>query len=133
MIRDYKGQFIAASSKFIPHVASASMAEAMAMREGLELANRLGCNAVIAETDSLETFEACSGQNMWWTEMAAIFADCVDLASSLWSIRYTHCLREANTVAHELARDGFLNKRSCNWDDDPPSFLLNSLTNDVTL
>ena len=109
------------------------MDEAMTMREGLELASRLGCNTLIAESDSMETIEACSGLQTWWTENAAVYADCVDLASSVRTIRFNHCLRDANTVVHELARDSFLNKSSCNWDDDPPSFLLNSLTNDVTL
>jgi hypothetical protein len=39
------------------------MAEAMAMREGLSLANSKGCNSVIAEGDSLETIQACAGND----------------------------------------------------------------------
>jgi ribonuclease HI len=34
-------------------------AEAMAMREGLSLVNRIGCTNVIMESDSTETIEAC--------------------------------------------------------------------------
>jgi hypothetical protein len=30
------------------------MAEAIAMKEGLLLANRLGCNSIVAESDSIE-------------------------------------------------------------------------------
>jgi ribonuclease HI len=60
ILRDYQGQFLAASSKVLPHVASATMAEALAMKEGLLLANRMGCNSVIAEGDSIETIEACT-------------------------------------------------------------------------
>jgi hypothetical protein len=35
VLRDYKGEFIAASSTYIPHVPSAIMAESHAMKEGL--------------------------------------------------------------------------------------------------
>jgi hypothetical protein len=38
ILRDYQGRFIAASSIFYPNLASASTAEALAMKEGLALA-----------------------------------------------------------------------------------------------
>jgi hypothetical protein len=38
VIRDYEDKFIAASTKFIPHVPSATAAEALAMMKGLKLA-----------------------------------------------------------------------------------------------
>jgi hypothetical protein len=60
ILREYQGQFLAASSKVLPHVASTTMEEALAMKEGLLLANRMGCNLVIAEGDSTETIEACT-------------------------------------------------------------------------
>jgi hypothetical protein len=51
---DYQGQLITASCKYLLQVASAAMAEAMAM-EGLSLVTSKGCSEVIAEADSLET------------------------------------------------------------------------------
>jgi ribonuclease HI len=83
VIRDYKGCFLAASTTLIPHVATASMAEALAMRDGLELVTKLGCNRVQAESDSTEVIEACNGGDRWWSEESAVFADCVDLSSSI--------------------------------------------------
>jgi ribonuclease HI len=133
IIRDYEGKFVAASGIIIPHVSSVAMAEAMAMRAGLELANRLGFNRVIAESDSLETVEACNGSDRWWSESSAILADCVDFASSIGNVTYQFCPREANKVADDIARFCFQNKITCTWDDDPPSFLLNSIVNDVTI
>jgi hypothetical protein len=50
VIRDFQGGFLVARYAFVPHVASASLAEAMAMREGLSLANDMGCNDLIAES-----------------------------------------------------------------------------------
>jgi ribonuclease HI len=132
VLRDYQGQLIAASCKYLPQVASAAMAEAIAMKEGLSLVAAKGCSQVIAEVDSMETIQACTGQETWWMEPAAIFADCVDLASLIDGITFCHCPREVNKVAHEIARECFRIKISCTWDDDPPSFLLNRLIDDVT-
>jgi hypothetical protein len=50
VLRDQKGKFIAASMTFIPNLASAEAAEALALREGLCLPNRLECSNVIAES-----------------------------------------------------------------------------------
>jgi ribonuclease HI len=132
VLRDFHGDFIAASTTYLRHVASPMMAEAIAMREGLSLANRIGCSNVIAESDSTEVIQACTGEQSWWNESAAIFADCVDLASNLETISFKYCRREANEVAHELARFCFINTSSYIWDGDPPSFLLDKLVNDVT-
>jgi hypothetical protein len=52
VIRNCRGDFIAASSTFIPHVGSPQMAEAIAMLHGLRLANDKGCNNIEAESDS---------------------------------------------------------------------------------
>ena len=133
VMRDYQSHFIAATSKFIPHLASASMAEALSMKEGLILAITLRCNNIIAESDSLESVDTCTSVETWWNASAAIFADCVDMASTIGIVTYRHCLREANKAAHEIARVCFHNKDSCNWVDEPPSFLLDSLLDDVTI
>jgi ribonuclease HI len=110
--RDYQGSFIAAKTVYLPHVASPAMEEVIAMREGLSLATGLGCNNIIAESDSIETIHACTGEHSWWNESAAIFADCVDLASLIDLMSFKHCPKEANEVAHELARNSFSYKLS---------------------
>jgi hypothetical protein len=88
VVRDYKGEFIAASTVFLPHVLSPTVVEAMAMREGLSLANHMGCTNVIMDSDSSETVDACNGIEAWWGESAAILTDCVDLASLLNSVSF---------------------------------------------
>jgi hypothetical protein len=66
-------KIIAASYIFLPNIALAAVAEAMAMREGLALANRNGCNNFIMEFKSLEQIQACTGEDAWWAESLAIF------------------------------------------------------------
>ena len=63
----------------------------------------------------------------------AFYADIVDLAADIGTVEFKHISREANKVAHELARMCFIIKNHCNWDDDPPSFVLSSFINDVKI
>jgi ribonuclease HI len=124
VLRDYQGNFLAAKSSYFPYVYSAAMAESLAMKEGLPYAMSISCNNIIIESDSIETIEACTGEEIWWNESAAVFADCVDLASEFDMLEFKYCPREANQVAHEIAKISFLNKKSCIWVDEPPSFLM---------
>ena len=122
-----------ARTLYIPNAASPTAAEAIAMKEGLALANQLGYNNVIAESDCTEIIEACSGETIWWDESSAIFADCIDLVSLIGNVTFKYCPREANEVVHELARVCFTDKNSSNWADTHPSFIVGKLINDVTL
>jgi ribonuclease HI len=133
VVRDFEGRMLAAQCMMLPHIPSAAMFEAYAMKEGLTLVERLGCSRVIAESDSIETVEACNGEQRWWNDSAAIFADCIDIVTNIGDISFRCCPRDANQVAHELAKYSYAHKISCNWDDDPPSFLLDRLLNDVKI
>jgi ribonuclease HI len=133
VLRDSNGKFIAGVAIYFPHMASAKLAEARAMKEGLILANQMGCSDIIAESDSIDIVEACSGDMRWFDEAAAVFADCVDLCTLIGRVKFKHCFREANSVAHELARHGLSTRSTCTWVDEPPSFLLPSILNDVTI
>ena len=133
VIRDHDGRFLAASTTYFPNIASAAAAEALAMREGLALANQFGCTNIVAESDAMEIIDGLSGEETWWGEYSAIFSDCIDVMTLIGNVSFKHCPREANEVAHELARFGFTNKNSCNWVDEPPSFILGKLINDVTI
>jgi hypothetical protein len=93
----------------------------------------MGCNNIVMELDFLEIVESCTGENTWWNTSSAIYADCVDYAANIGNVHYHFCHREANEVAHELARECFSNKVNCNWVDEPPSFILDKILSDVIL
>jgi hypothetical protein len=130
VIRDYEGSFMAAKCVPLPHVELSAMAEALAMRLRLELGRDIGCNRLIAESDSTDTIEACNGESRW-NQSSAIYAECVYLIVSIGSVSFKICAREANQVAHNIARYCFSNNFFCNWIDEPTSFIFDSLTNDV--
>jgi ribonuclease HI len=110
VLRDYQGKFLAAMMKYLSHVSSVAMAVAIAMKEGLEFAIQRGCNRIVAESDSLETIEACKGDHVWHNDSSAIFADCIDKMAEIGSVSFSHCMREANSVADRLAKECFICK-----------------------
>ena len=123
ILRNNSGEFVATACEFIPHVPNVAMAEAMAMRLGLKLANFSGCHAIIAESDSSEVINLCSGQERLWNEATAIYTDCVTTSALIGNVEFEHCPREANQAAHVIASHSFNSQLSCNWADDAPSFI----------
>ena len=86
---------------------------------------------VIIGMDSLELSHAYNGV----TEIpySAILTDCFIRAHHIGSITVQHCWREANYVAHKLARHAFDSNLSIFWDSDPPSFIVPDEMNNVSV
>lgn len=74
MLRDDRGNFVAAQCKFIPYAADAITTEVMAMRDGLAFANSLGFNRIEAELNSLEVIN-------------------LDIGTMIGKVTFKHCLR----------------------------------------
>uniref|UniRef100_A0ACD5UC07 Uncharacterized protein n=1 Tax=Avena sativa TaxID=4498 RepID=A0ACD5UC07_AVESA len=126
--REQNGKFIFANCKELPFVADAFMAEAFALREGLSVAQFLGCNKVIIQSDNSLVVETMKDGGFSATSSATIFDDCRILSTGYREISFVQCNREANEVADELARYSFDNRLDCIWDDDPlASYCQNSL------
>jgi hypothetical protein len=67
------------------------------------------------------------------TSSAAIFYDCRILSSCFGNITFEHCYREADAVAHQLARYSSINRIDCIWTMTPLAFLFSNHINDVIL
>lgn len=63
VIRNSQGEFIAAFSMHVQHIASPKHVELVAMKEGLKLLRTLGYSNVVIETDSLEAVAAVNAIN----------------------------------------------------------------------
>ena len=120
MIRDATGSFIAAAHSYIPHVVDAAMAEAFALRDGLLLAQQIGCNRVEIQADCLEVVTTMNEGGFSATAAAPIYDECCQLWMDFAAISISHCNRECNLVADELARQALVEKNSFVWVDDPP-------------
>ena len=47
------------------------------------------------------------------------------------TVQFARYYREANGVAHDIAKHSYENHLSCNWADESPSFIHESLVNDI--
>ena len=133
IIRDHTGQAIALAQRFLQHVGDAPMAEAFALLDGLRLAEQVGCNRIIVNTDCMQVVSTMRDDGFSATTAAAVYDDYFTLWQEFSLISIEHCNSDANQVAHELARNSFLNRSSCIWADEPPNFIFATLAKDVIL
>ncbi|XBH61203.1 hypothetical protein VPH35_115693 [Triticum aestivum] len=108
------------------------MAEALALKFVLTLAQRAGCNRLIINSDNLEVIDTMNDGGQSVGAAAAIFNDFFHYACDFVIARFEHCNREANKVAHELARLARFSLTS-DWFEEPLNEIVMILTNDVLL
>jgi hypothetical protein len=111
----------------------ASTAEALALKRGLELFERIKCSPTIVESDNLALVDACNGEGDIWIPSTAILMDCFEIAQRISSVSFKHYPRDSNRVAHNLARFSFDANRVIVWEDDPPDHVLSHVISDVAL
>ena len=128
VLRDERGSFIAAQCIYVEQGLNAVTLEAVAMRDGLMLANSMGFHDVEAESDSLEVINFCTGPN------SMVGCGCSNIrATSIGKVKFIHGFSAANAVTHELARYRITNKNSVSWLNDPPGWLISTLVHDVSV
>ena len=132
ILRDDTGSMVAASCSHISQLVDAPMAEAYALKEGLMLAQHIGANRLIVQSDCMEVVDIMK-EGFTANTTAPIYDECYIIWSGFQEVSMEHLNREANQVAHELARRAMITKKNCIWDDDPPSFIIHTLANDVTI
>ena len=76
IIRDCSGDMIVAASRYIPHLVDAPMAEAFALKDGLMLAQQIGGNRIIIQSDCMEVTEIMSIEGFMTNSAAAIYDEC---------------------------------------------------------
>ncbi|XBI63808.1 hypothetical protein VPH35_044145 [Triticum aestivum] len=107
------------------------MAEALALKFGVTLAQRAGCNRLIINSDNLKVIETMQDGGQSAGAAATIFDDCFHYACDFVVTRFEHCNREANKVAHELARLARFSAKD--WFEEPINEIVVILTNDVLI
>lgn len=79
-------------------------AKVLALRSGLSLAQKVGCNQIVINSDDMEVIDTMKNEGRSAGVAAAILDDCYFLACDFSLASFEHCNRKANKVAHELAR-----------------------------
>jgi ribonuclease HI len=98
---------------------SVATVEAMALLRGLKFLEKLGVSSVDIESDSLELIQTCNGDTEVSSPYTVVLADCFQIASTMDLVIFEHYFRDANTVAHNLAKHTYKSKVSLVWDDSP--------------
>ena len=133
VLRNEKGEAVAGADDLLDNLLDAPTTEARALLKGLQLIEDLGCRPVVVESDSLQIVEAFNGVIDIWSSYAAILIDCFHTARRIGQVKVQHCPREANVVAHKIARHAFDLNSALFWDRIPPSFIMSDVLNDVSL
>ena len=97
-----------------------AISEIMALREGLLLAQHIGCSSLIIQSDSLEVVET---MRLGISSLVGgpIYDECFSLRQEFDAISIEHYDREANCVAHEIAKVALSLEENCIWVDEPPT------------
>jgi hypothetical protein len=81
----------------------------------------------------MELVKVCNREVDLWLPCIAILSDYFQIAQRIGRVSFIHCRREANKVAHNLARLSYSTDSIFIWDDDPPLAVLRDVIDDVTI
>jgi len=90
IIRDCSGGVLAAAHSFIPHLVDAPMAEAYALKEGLMLAQHIGCNRLIIQSNCMKVVQIMMEGGFSANLAAAVYDDCNTIWSGFQDISIKH-------------------------------------------
>jgi len=127
--RDDHGNFIAATSWFVPHVSAVDSVGILAMRNGLYLAATIGCDKLIIESDNSFAIDVVKGEDGYSRHNVPVIVEWKQLASDGSRVDFLHCFREANEVAGSLAKFAFNSRSSGFCDDSIPDIISSSIVN----
>jgi hypothetical protein len=105
--------------------------EAMAIQRGLYLANQVGCNKLIIQSECLEVIEILQNGGYTASAAAPIIDDMCIQVSYFSRVEFVSCTRESNSVAHSLAKE--CGTQPGVWFEDPPSFIVSLLIDYVSV
>lgn len=123
VIRDNFGRVVAAVARWFDGVPDALTAEALAAKEGIELAVELGLERVILEVDCLGLVNLLKDTEASRSSIGGLCFDIAELGNNFREFRVEWVRREANSVAHACACRVSSSERSFFWLDSIPDWL----------
>ncbi|PON81292.1 Ribonuclease H-like domain containing protein [Trema orientale] len=104
IICNAKGEVMAILAKKVIGTLSAETAETKALAISLLWARDIGLNLQFLESDALTVVQALKNGSICYSEFDDLLLDVFSLFSFFLSVTVKHVFREANKVAHGLAR-----------------------------
>ncbi|CAN6562363.1 unnamed protein product [Malus baccata var. baccata] len=134
--RDFTGVLQTAGASREMYCHSALAAEAVAIRQALEVCGDNGFDNVIVQSDAKVIIQMIRRELMHDYSLECILGDIEIIAQRLRSVTFVFVSRECNRVAHSVAKYVFKERRSLRsfvWDCIGPDFLFNILAQDIKL
>jgi len=126
VIRNSDGVIVGAKCYACKAEATPLLAECMAAYSALIFCKNMGFSSIICEGDSIQVVKAICDPNSSFVKIGH-FVDAIRKeASDLISCSWFHCCREANIVAHQLAREASSKCLSHCWFEEMPLFISNA-------
>ena len=123
VIRDHTGVVVGAAARWFDDVESALAVEALAAREGLELASELGLGKVILEVDCQVLARFLLDPNSVYSTIGSLCLDIIELGKGFSDFQVCWVGRDANAAAHVCAATISATERSFFWLDVIPDWL----------
>ncbi|RYR36406.1 hypothetical protein Ahy_A09g041364 [Arachis hypogaea] len=127
--RDNRGKILLGFTGLI-QANSVTVAEALAIRQALIIANNLFMEKVLIESDNLKIIQAIKSKSPIG-EALAIIQDIQLLLEQLLGRGITWTPREGNLLAHKVAREAELGNLHSNWSMQPPLEILRIMHNET--
>ncbi|XP_021802933.1 uncharacterized protein LOC110747027, partial [Prunus avium] len=131
MARDSAGCFVAARACRFSHVSSLEHAEILALRAAILFSHDLGPGPKIIEGDAQGVIQTVQTAHEDRSILSFLFSDCKFLLSQLENTSIQFAFREANRVAHRLARLAITLPGTLTWLQDPPDAVCDVLVEDI--
>jgi ribonuclease HI len=131
--RDHDGHFLAARSRWNNYAQNALITEALACRDGIELAKSLGVQQVIIETDCQNIVNHWNNRRNERSEIMGILHQVQTHASQLAGCSLQFTRRETNYAAHLCAKQASCENINISWVGMTPPFLVSCIEHDCNL
>ncbi|TVU51168.1 hypothetical protein EJB05_02576, partial [Eragrostis curvula] len=130
ILRNKRGETLAAEGRKYEHLADAVTAEALAARNGLLLAVAMGCNRVILELDNQTLANSLKATEHDRSSIADLWQEIQELGRSSLSFRISFVHQEANSAAHCCAKMPTVSESMWSTFGYAPDWLLGVVTKD---
>ncbi|XP_071680384.1 uncharacterized protein [Lolium perenne] len=104
VVRNHKGEFLAAHSQLLDETMTPEIAEAHAIRCAVSLARDEGWNRIVLASDCLAVIQRIKAPERDKSLVGVVIEDIKFLAHSLSSVTFRHVSRLCNNSAHTVAR-----------------------------
>lgn len=129
-VRDHTGKLMRAQAIWYDSIADAKTMEAMAIRDGAQLAADLGYRDIIIESDAEQVVKMMNSGMYDRTEAAAVYHVIKELCGIFNNCQLVFVGREANNLAHLCCKRANSSRRRCLWVNYIPDFLADCIAHD---